>query len=196
MAGERDRWGLGLRPGWRDESCDAAKVQLPLIREATTSSRRFTWVLAGCTLVVLVVATPGALRDAWARGGIYLFSWEFLEDLPRRLTGPGRLRFVFQPLAAILLGVRAGRGDARAGLPPYILAVIAHGQHRRQMLAEAARGLVNIVLVGILLDAISQWLILGVAHPGAALVVGPVLIALPYAAARALSNRVARLERR
>jgi hypothetical protein len=153
---------------------------------------RLTWVLAGCTLAVLVAASPGAQRDAGERGGIYLLSWEFLEDLPRRLTGPGRLRFVFQPFVAILLGVRAGRGDARALRPPYILAVIAHSQHRRQVLAETARELANIALVGILLDAVSQWLILGVAHPGAALVVGPVLIGLPYAFARAISNRLAR----
>jgi hypothetical protein len=151
-----------------------------------------TWVLAGCTLAVLVAAAPGALRDAWERGGIYLFSWEFFADLPRRLTGPGRFRFVFQPLVATLLGVRAGRFDARAGRPPYILAVIAHSQYRREVFAETAGELANIVLVGILLDAVSQWLILGVAHPGAALIVGPVLIALPYAFARATSNRLAR----
>jgi len=154
--------------------------------------RRVTWVLAGCTLAVLVAAAPGALRDAWERGGIYLFSWEFLADLPRRLMGPGRFRFVFQPLVAILLGIRAGRGDARAGRPPYLLAIIAHAQHRRQMLAETVQGLSNIVLVGILLDAVSQWLILGVAHPGASIVVGPVLIASPYALARGVSNRIAR----
>ena len=159
-------------------------------------SRRLTWVLAGCTLAVLVAAAPGAWRDAWDRGGIYLSSWEFLEDLPRRLTGPGRFRFVLQPLVAILLGVRAGHGDARAGRPPYVLAVMAHAHHRRQMLAETARELANIVLVGILLDAVSQWLILGVAHPGAAIVVGPVLIGLPYAFARAVSNRIARRGRR
>jgi hypothetical protein len=158
-------------------------------------SRWFTWVLAGCTLAVFIAAAPGALRDAWDRGGIYLFSWEFFEDLPRRLTGPGRLRFVFQPLVAILLGIRGGRGDASAGRPPFLLALVAHAQHRRQMLAETARALVNIVLIGILLDAISQRLILGVAHPGAALVVGPVLIALPYAVARALTNRILRLRR-
>jgi hypothetical protein len=166
------------------------------MQETTTRSRRFTWVLAACTLAVLVAAAPGALRDAWDRGGIYLFSWAFFEDLPRRLTGPGRFRFVFQPLVAMVLGLRAGHDDRRAGRPPYILAVLGHPQHRRQMLAETARSLANIVLFGILLDAISQWLILGVAHPGAALVVGPVLIALPYSVARALGNRLARLRRR
>jgi hypothetical protein len=163
------------------------------MKMAAIRTRRMTWVLAGFTLVVLVAAAPGALRDSWERGGIYLFSWEFFEDLPRRLTGPGRFRFVFQPLVAILLGVRAGRADARAGRPPFILAVIGHEQQRRQMLAETASELGNIVLFGILLDAVSQWLILGVAHPGAALVVGPVLIGLPYALARAVGNRLARL---
>jgi len=78
-------------------------------------SRRLTWVLAGCTPAMLVAAAPGAVRDAWDGGGIYLPSWEFLEELPRRLTGPGRCRFVLQPLVAILLGVRVGRGDTRAG---------------------------------------------------------------------------------
>ena len=51
---------------------------------------------------------------------------------------------------------------------------------------------VNLLLMGILLDAVFQWVILGVSHPGAALVVGPVLIVTPYAIARALSNRLAR----
>ena len=171
-------------------------TSLGSMKEAATPRRWFTWALAACTLAVFVAAAPGALRDAWERGGLYMFSWEFIEDLPRRLTGPGRLRFVFQPLVAILLGVRAGRGDARAGRPPYFLALITDRQHRRQMLIETGRALVNIVLFGILLDAVSQWLILGVAHPGAALVVGPVLIALPYALARAISNRVARLGHR
>jgi len=155
-------------------------------------ARRLTWVLAGCTLAVFAAAAPGALRDAWERGGIYLFSWQFVQDLPRRLTGPGRLRFLFQPLVAILIGIRAGRGDARAGRPPYFLALIAHPQHRRRLLGETARELANVVLLGILLDAVSQWLILGVARNGAALVVGPVLITLPYALARAISNRVTR----
>jgi hypothetical protein len=62
---------------------------------------------------------PTGVRE----GDSYLFSPEFLEDLPRRLTGPGRFRFVFQPPVATLIGVRAGRGDARAGRPPYILSV-------------------------------------------------------------------------
>ena len=43
-------------------------------------------------------------------------------------------------------------------------------------------------------NPIFQWMILGQAYPEAALVVGPVLITTPYAIARALANRVARLK--
>jgi hypothetical protein len=45
------------------------------------------------------------------------------------------------------------------------------------------------------MDALFQWVILGVSHPGAALVVGPVMVLLPYSLARALSNRLARLRK-
>ena len=42
-------------------------------------------------LVLAPVAARVALRDAFDRGGIYLFSRAFLEDIPERLTGPRSL---------------------------------------------------------------------------------------------------------
>ena len=66
------------------------------------------------------------------------------------------------------------------------------GSEDRGRLARSAfRDLANVLLVGILLDSVCQWLILGASYFGAALVVGPVLIAVPYAVARALANRAA-----
>jgi hypothetical protein len=157
---------------------------------------RLTLVLAALTLLVLLLSLPGALRDAFDRGGIYLFSRAFIEELPRRVTGPGRFRLVMQPLVAILLGIRSGLGDARAGRPPYLWGLLADRRHRRELARDGLATVANLVLVGILLDAIFQWVILGVSHPGAALLVGPVLIGGPYAMARALANRVARLRAR
>jgi hypothetical protein len=49
----------------------------------------------------------------------------------------------------------------------------------------------NLIAVAILLDVISQYLIFREIHPGAALILGPVLIALPYSLSRALANRIA-----
>jgi hypothetical protein len=158
--------------------------------------RRVTAILAGLTLLVLALSLPGSLRDAFDRGGIYLFSHAFLADIPKRLAGPGRFRFVLQPLMAILLGIRSGLADARAGRPPYLYGVLFHRELRGELVRAGFETVVNLVLMGILLDAVFQWVILGVSHPGAALVVGPVLIGGPYALARALSNRLARLRGR
>jgi len=143
--------------------------------------------------VVLVLSLRGSLRDAFDRGGIYVFLRAFFEDLPGRLTGPGRFRFVVQPVIATLLGIRSGRADARAGRPPYLYGVLFHRGLRAELARSGFETVVNVMLMGILLDAVFQWVILGVSHSGAALVVGPVLIVAPYSLARALSNRVARL---
>jgi hypothetical protein len=157
--------------------------------------RRMTIILAGLTLLVLALSMPGSLRDAFDRGGFYLFSRAFLEDIPKRLTGPGRFRFVLQPVTAIILGIRSGLVDARAGRPPYLYGVLMHRHLRRELMRSGFETVVNLLLMGILMDSVCQWLILGASYPGAALVVGPVLIAGPYAAARALSNRFACLRK-
>jgi hypothetical protein len=155
-----------------------------------------TLALAGLTLLVLLLSVPGSLRDAFERGGFYVFSHAFLEDLPKRLTGPGRFRFVLQPLIATVLGIRGGRADARVGRPPYLLGLATDGERRREFARDGFATIVNLLLMGILLDSVFQWLILGRSYPGAALVVGPVLITTPYALARALSNRAVHASRR
>jgi hypothetical protein len=155
-------------------------------------ARRFTLALAGLTLLVLLLSVPGSLREAFDRGGMYLFSHAFLEDLPKRLRGPGRFRFILQPLVATVLGIRSGMADARAGRPPYLLGLVTGREQRRELARDGLRSIANLLLMGILLDSVFQWMILGQSYPGAALVVGPVLITTPYAMARALANRVTR----
>ena len=157
--------------------------------------RRTTVMLAGLTLLVLALSLPGSLRNAFDRGGFYLFSRAFFEDIPKRLTGPGRFRFILQPVIAIVLGIRGGLADARAGRPPYLYGVLMHRRLRHELMRSGFETVVNLLLMGILMDAVCQWLILGVSYPGAALVVGPVLIVGPYTLARALSNRFARWRR-
>lgn len=155
-------------------------------------SRRLTIVLACLTGLVLAVSVPGSLREAYERGGVYVFTRDFLNDIPKRLTGPGRFRFVLQPLMATILGIRSGRADARLGHPPYLYGLAFHRDRRGELFRSALASVANLLLIGILLDSIFQWVILGRSYPGAALIVGPVLIAAPYAVARGLSNRISR----
>ena len=43
-----------------------------------------------------------------------------VEYLQHAVSGKGALRFILQPTVAILLGVRAGRSDARTGATLYV----------------------------------------------------------------------------
>jgi hypothetical protein len=134
--------------------------------------------------------------DTVETGRVYLFSRQFLEEMPRRFSGPGRLRFVLQPLLSILLGCRDGLNDTRAGRPAYIYSLLASGTKRKELFRSGWMTIRNLVTMGIVLDAVTQLLIYRQVHPGAALVVGPTMIGAPYAVTRGLSNRVARLTRR
>lgn len=146
--------------------------------------------------LVLVAALLGTLPAAawrlWQSGDAYLLTENFFADLLARLSGPGRLRFLLQPLMAIWLGVRGGRQDARAGLPPFLWALIFHGEHRARMWREALASVRDLIALAILLDLVAQALIFHQVRPGAALIIGPPLILVPYALSRALANRVAR----
>jgi hypothetical protein len=144
------------------------------------------------TGLVLLAAVPTALLEIYRTGEVYVFSRRFLEELPQRLTGPGRFRFVMQPAVAIMLGVRGGLEDARAGRVPYLWGIFFHPERRQELLRSGLSQIANLIALAILLDAISQYLIYRQVHPVVACVVGPVLIVVPYSIARALSNRFAR----
>jgi hypothetical protein len=151
---------------------------------------RGTSILAVITLLVLALSIPRSLRDAFERGGFYVFSRQFLEDIPKRLAGPGRFCFILQPTIAIILGVRSGLADARGGRPPYLYGVLFHSDKRSELVKSGFEAVANLLMMGILLDSVLQWVILGASYPGAALIVGPVLIVLPYSLSRAFSNRL------
>jgi hypothetical protein len=153
-------------------------------------------IVTAVAVLILLAALPSGVRDTFETGRVYLFSQQFLDELPQRLTGPGRFRFVLQPLVAVLLGWRGGLSDARAGRPPYLYGLLMGEGNRKELLRSGMAAVRDLVAIGIVLDAMAQLLIYRQVHPGAALVVGPILICLPYAVARALTNRVARLAQR
>lgn len=149
-------------------------------------------ILYAVVITLLLAALPGAVRKIVETGDPYLFTAGFFQDILARLSGPGRFRFIMQPLVAIILGIRSGKKDALAGLPPFIHALFFHGEHRRELLKSMFASIRDLAAVAILLDMVSQFLIFHNVRPGAALVVGPVLITLPYALSRAMTNRLVR----
>ncbi len=147
-------------------------------------------ILTGLAVLVLVAALPSAIREALESGRIYLLSREFVADLPARFTGPGRLRFVLQPMMAMLLGLRGGLADARAGRPAYVMGLLFDPRHRWEYVRTGVTTVRDLVAVGVILDVVRNFSSSGRSPPP---LIGPVLISGPYAFARALTNRVARM---
>jgi hypothetical protein len=143
-------------------------------------------------IAVLVVATPFAIAEFVRTGELYVLSHRFADDMVARLHGPGRFRFILQPTVAMVLGARDGMKDARAGNPPFIWGLVFRSSQRLGLMRSALISVRDLVAVAILLDVAAQLLIFRMVHPGAAVVLGPVLIGLPYAVSRALTNRLAR----
>jgi hypothetical protein len=153
----------------------------------------FVTVLA---LLVFAAAVPYAIVDTLETGRVYIFSSQFLEELPRRFSGPGRFRFILQPVLAILLGVRGGLADARAGKPPYVFGLLFAAGRRKELLGSGAAAIATLLAMGIILDIFFQFVLYRAVHPGAALVIGPILICTPYSLSRALTTRLAGIGKR
>ena len=148
-------------------------------------------ILVVLVLTILLAAVPGAIQRLVQTGDLYLFTQRFFEDMVARLSGPGRLRFIFQPVAASLMGIRDGKKDAHAGRPAFLSALAFSGGGRLELLRSAFSSIRDLVAIAVILDVISQLLIFENVHPGAALLLGPVLIAVPYSISRAIANRIA-----
>ena len=149
-----------------------------------------SWILRATVILIILAILPGAIRRILQTGNLYLFTEHFFEDLLARLSGPGRLRFIVQPVVAILLGARDGVKDARAKVPAFLCALAIHRRHRREMLGSALVSVGDLVAIAVLLDLIAQFLIFHEIHPGAALLLGPVLVGTPYALSRQLGNQL------
>lgn len=149
-------------------------------------------IMTVLAFLVIVIALPFAILDTIETGRVYVFSRQFLEELPQRFTGPGRLRFILQPMIAIVLGIRGGLADTKAGNPPYLFGLLSGAGRRRELLRSGVAAIRNLVAMGIIMDIVFQLVLYRSVHPGAAVVIGPILICFPYAVSRALTTRVTR----
>ena len=158
-------------------------------------SFRRSAILPWIVILVLLAALPFAIFEFSQTGEFYMFSPRFVEEMLARLSGPGRFRFLVQPSAAVILGLRDGARDARAGAAPFLSALMLHRTQRTELFRHALASVRNLVLMTILVDVVAQVVLFRMVHPGAALVLGPLVIGLPYAISRALTNRIARWRR-
>lgn len=120
----------------------------------------------------------------------------FWEGIARNVTGRGllggrfQIRLILQPLVAVILGVRLGVRDARQGKPAFFASVVAGGRDGWDILRGGLRDAIVPLCVAFALDGVLQYLILGYVRPAAAVVVGLLLVFLPFVLLRGVSNRI------
>ena len=113
-------------------------------------------------------------------------------DITSGVHAPLGFRLVVQPLVALFFAVRAGKGDARDGRPPYFWAVVKDAAHRRVLLREAWTHIGKVFVVALIVDAIYQVIVERWVYPFEAVMVATILAVLPYFIFRGVVNRILR----
>lgn len=113
-------------------------------------------------------------------------------DLLARPSGPLSFRFILQPTMAAIAAVRAGLVDARTGRSPYFLALWTEPAERRARMREGLSATARIFALGLLMDAIYQFIVLKNFYPAEALIISIALAVVPYFIIRGPAARIAR----
>jgi hypothetical protein len=116
----------------------------------------------------------------------------FWEGMRETIEGRGQLRLILQPTIALILGIRMGIADAKSNKQPFLMHLVVTGDHRAKIVRDALMKVIIPFTLAIVLDGVLQYLTLGYVRPLAAVVMGLALIAVPFAVARSLTNRIYR----
>jgi hypothetical protein len=117
------------------------------------------------------------------------------DDILNRPGGPMTFRFILQPAMAVIAALRDGVHDARFGRRPYFWALL-HGvrdpRGRSGRLWEGIISTARILILGVVMDSIYQWMVFKTFYPGQAAVIAVLLAFVPYLLLRGPIARIAR----
>jgi hypothetical protein len=115
----------------------------------------------------------------------------FWEDLIGRVGGPITFRLILQPSIAVILAIRDGLKDAKAGR--FIFGASSPIQLKDGNCLEDGWKSAGFVFVfAIVIDGVYQFIVCRWFYPGEALTVAIVLAIVPYLQIRGLANSIAR----
>jgi len=152
-------------------------------RSGLLQARLAIGLLAG--LVVLGVLWYGVSFENLDR------LWRDILDRP---GGPMTFRFILQPAMALIAALRDGVKDARLGRRPYIWALlqgVRDPQGRSGRLWEGVVSTARILILGIVMDTLYQWVEFKTFYPVQAAVIAVLLAFVPYVVLRGPIERIA-----
>lgn len=117
-------------------------------------------------------------------------------DIVNRPGGPMTFRFLLQPVMATIAALHDGIKDARTGRSPYLWTMMTSRAQRGGRFREGLIATSRIILLGLVMDAIYQTVVLKTFYPGEAVIVAILLAFVPYLLLRGPIARVARRSQR
>lgn len=131
-------------------------------------------------LAALMIAAVFSIVNTIQHKRIYLFTDAFWLDVVTRFQGPGRFRFLFQPIVGLLLGYSHGRRSARHS--------ITRVHSSLEIWRNAIRALSVPLMIGVLADVIFQYVLFRNIHFFPALLIGPLFVTAPYIIASTIAT--------
>jgi len=158
--------------------------------DATPSSATNGQILLARLVVALLVAF------VLAGLALYGLSWEvhdrIWQNLVDRPGGPMTFRFILQPCMAAIAAIRDGVKDAKSDHPPYLWSMVTDGKRRWDLLGQGVIATARVLLLGLVMDAVYQWIVLKTFYPGEAAIMAIALAFIPYLVLRGPIDRLAR----
>jgi hypothetical protein len=155
----------------------------------TRTPSRTQLVLARLVIALSVASVVFGLVMYGVSGEVLTRIWHNMVDRP---GGPFIFRFVLQPIMATIAALRDGIHDARTGKAPFLWTVLTYPAKRRARLDEALIATSRIVLLGLAMDTVYQFIEFKTFHPAEAVIIALLLGFLPYLVLRGLVTRIAR----
>jgi hypothetical protein len=125
--------------------------------------------------------------------GVSIATFERIwHDLVAREDAPMRFRFILQPLMAAIAAILGGLKDARTGRSPYFWTMLGNPRERVERLEEGLNATGRIILLGLVMDAIYQIIVLKRFYPAEAVIVALLFAFVPYVIIRGPVARIAR----
>ncbi len=145
--------------------------------------------VARLVVVLMVVFVVVGLAWYGFSGDVRARIWQNLFD---RASGPMTFRFILQPVMATIAAYLDGVKDARSGRTPFLATVLTDPAKRAGRLQEAVIATARIMLLGLVMDGIYQYIVFDTFHPAEAVIIALLLAFLPYVVLRGLVARFAR----
>ena len=153
--------------------------------EASRTRILLAWIAVA---LLIVFAALGLLWHGFS-AEVRARIWENLLERP---SGPMWFRFILQPVMAALAALHDGAEDARLGRSPYLWTLLTDASARIGRLREGVIANARVLLLGLVMDTIYQFLEFKAFYPGEAVVVTLLLAFLPYLLLRGPCERIAR----